>query len=282
MATVEDRLDAILKEVKAIQVNQVRSATTVDELTSWSKKADVMAAELKADIQDLKSRMVALETLSTTLPKIPPREEEGWAKGHDVDKQFQGRDSGIPFPNLTPGKGEYTALRTAPYTDIPKGSGSKYSSFGPHSHQYGSKYFKLPKIDFPKFSGEHPRVWKERCEKYFSMYSVPVHMWVPFATMNFRKNATLWLQTYEAQHNIGSWAELCVAVEHKFGRDMYQNYMRDMLSIKQTSDVLEYANRFEKARHRVLVHNSEIDEVFFVQKFIDGLNYKDQQYHCFT
>jgi hypothetical protein len=134
MATVEDRLDAILKEVKAIQVNQVRSATTVDELTSWSKKADVMAAELKADIQDLKSRMVALETLSTTLPKIPPREEEGWAKGHDVDKQFQGRDSGIPFPNLTPGKGEYTTLKTAPYTDIPEGSGNKYSSFGPHSH----------------------------------------------------------------------------------------------------------------------------------------------------
>jgi hypothetical protein len=99
-------------------------------------------------------------------------------------------------------------------------------------------------------------------------------MWVPFATMNFRKNAALWVQTYEAQHNIDSWAELCVAVEHKFGRDMYQNYMRDMLSIKQTSDVLEYADRFEQARHRVLVHNSEIDEVFFVQKFIDGLNYK--------
>jgi hypothetical protein len=150
------------------------------------------------------------------------------------------------------GKGEYTTLKTAPYTDIPEGSGSKYTGFGSHSHQYGSKDFKLPKLDFPKFSGEHPRVWKERCEKYFSMYSVPVHMWVPFATMNFRKNAALWVQTYEAQHNIDSWAELCVAVEHKFGRDMYQNYMRDMLSIKQTSDVLEYADRFEQARHGVL------------------------------
>jgi predicted RNA-binding protein with EMAP domain len=89
---VEERLDAILKEVKAIQVNQVRSATTVGELTSWSKKADVMAAELKSDIQDLKSCMVALETLSTTPPKILPPEEEGWARGHLVDKKFQGGD----------------------------------------------------------------------------------------------------------------------------------------------------------------------------------------------
>jgi hypothetical protein len=49
--------------------------------------------------------------------------------------------------------------------------------------------------------------------------------------------------------------------------------MKDLLSIRQTTDVLEYANRFEQARHRVLVHNKGIDEVFFVQKFLDGLNY---------
>jgi hypothetical protein len=49
--------------------------------------------------------------------------------------------------------------------------------------------------------------------------------------------------------------------------------MKDLLSIRQTTDVLEYANRFEQAGHRVLVHNKGIDEVFFVQKFLDGLNY---------
>jgi hypothetical protein len=64
-----------------------------------------------------------------------------------------------------------------------------------------------------------------------------------------------------------------VAVEHKFGRDLYQNNMRDILSIKQTTDVLEYAGRFEHVKHRVLVHNRDIDEVFFVQKFLDGLKY---------
>jgi hypothetical protein len=49
--------------------------------------------------------------------------------------------------------------------------------------------------------------------------------------------------------------------------------MRDILSINQTSDVLEYANRFEQAKHRVLVHNRDIDDVFFVQKFLDDLKY---------
>jgi hypothetical protein len=116
-------------------------------------------------------------------------------------------------------------------------------------------------------------VWKEKCEKYFHMYNIPIHVWVSFSTTNFRGNAELWFQTYEARHSILTWPELCVAVEHKFGRDLYHNYIRDLLAIMQTSDVLEYDNRFEQAKHRVLVHNKEIGEVFFVQKFLDGLKY---------
>jgi hypothetical protein len=95
------------------------------------------------------------------------------------------------------------------------------------------------------------------------MYNVPIHVWVPFATINFRGNAELWLQNYEAQHSIDNWPELCVAVEQKFGQDV--------LSIRQTDDVLEYVGRFETAKHRVLVHNQEIGEVFFVQRVLDGL-----------
>lgn len=49
--------------------------------------------------------------------------------------------------------------------------------------------------------------------------------------------------------------------------------MRDLLPIKQTSDALEYADRFEQAKHRVLAHNKQIDDVLFVQKFLDGLKY---------
>jgi hypothetical protein len=139
--------------------------------------------------------------------------------------------------------------------------------------QYEPRDYKFPKVDFPKFDGTHPQVWREKCEKYFAMYNVLVHVWVPFAAINFRGNAELWLQAYEAQHTIGTWAELCVAIDQKFGRDLHHNYMRELLTIKQTSDVLEYAGRFEQAKHRVLVHNRDTSDVFFVQKFIDGLKH---------
>jgi hypothetical protein len=30
----------------------------------------------------------------------------------------------------------------------------------------------LPKIDFPKFDGNNPKLWQSRCEIYFDMYSL--------------------------------------------------------------------------------------------------------------
>lgn len=97
--------------------------------------------------------------------------------------------------------------------------------------------------------------------------------WVSLATINIDSNSALWLQAYEAHHTVETWADLCIALERKYGGDLYPNYMRDMLNIKQTTDVLEYVGTFEQAKHRVLVHNRDLDDTFFVQKFLDGLKY---------
>jgi hypothetical protein len=75
----------------------------------------------------------------------------------------------------------------------------------------------------------------------------------------------------KAQHSNYGWVELCVVVEAKFGTEMYHNYMRDLLAIKQTSDVIDYHSRFVDAMHKVMLHHQGHDQVLFVQKFIDGL-----------
>jgi hypothetical protein len=129
----------------------------------------------------------------------------------------------------------------------------------------------LPKLDFPKFNGEHPKVCREKCEKYFSLYRTPFHLWVPFATINFTGNAEFWLQSYEASHTINSWVELCIAVDTKFGKDIYHHVMRDLLNLKQVGTVEDYLEKFEHIRHQVLLHNDKYDDVLFVNRSIDGL-----------
>jgi hypothetical protein len=205
---------------------------------------------------------------------VPPREEEGRANGHGKNIIHQGVDPGSSTPGYTLVTGEIPNHTSCTVdVELPEFSSKRNLMFGNHSNHHSPRDFKLPKIDFPKFEGEHPQVWREKCEKYFAMYNVLMNVWVSFATINFRGNAELWLQSDEAQHTISSWAELCVAAEHKFGRDLQFNFMRDLLAIKQTSDVLDYSARFEQAKHRVLVHNRNMGEVFFVQKFLDGLKF---------
>lgn len=42
-----------------------------------------------------------------------------------------------------------------------------------------------------------------------------------------RGNAALWLQTYEAVHDVDTWEELVVDVWQKFGRDKYHKSSRN-------------------------------------------------------
>jgi hypothetical protein len=291
MATVEEKMDKLADDVLKIGVEQVKGFSKLDHLNSWSITAEKTTIELRESISDLTSRMTALEAMFTkALPKVSPREEEGRANGHDVHISQQGQESKgrtldstllkgtLHFPKSTcPVFGDPESSRKPTFTayDIPDTHGSK-DAFHPN---HENKEPKIPRLDCPRFNGDHPRVWKEKCEKFFTLFRVPIHLWAPYATINFDDNAALWLKTYEAQHNVDSWPDLCIAVDQKFGRDLYQNYMRELLAIKQSSDVLEYANlfeqanRFEQAKHKVLRHNRNLDEVFLVQKFLDGLQY---------
>ena len=43
----------------------------------------------------------------------------------------------------------------------------------------------LPKLEFPKFDGENPHLWKDRCDLYFEVYSVSDYLKLCFVTLNF-------------------------------------------------------------------------------------------------
>ena len=102
------------------------------------------------------------------------------------------------------------------------------------------------------------------------MYNVDHAMWANFATMHFIGNAALWLQTYEAEHDVDSWEELCVAVHSKFGKDKHHRSLESLERCKQTESVEAYFHKFEALRHRVLVYNKHYDEAFLSQSLLGG------------
>jgi hypothetical protein len=96
-------------------------------------------------------------------------------------------------------------------------------------------------------------------------------LWVDFATMHFKGNASLWLQKYEALHSIDNWAALCVGVFTKLNSDKYGKIIDIFFALRQTVSVDEYALKFEEFMHKVMLHNHAYDDTFFVRRVIAGL-----------
>lgn len=67
----------------------------------------------------------------------------------------------------------------------------------------------FPKLEFPKFNGEQPRLWRDQCLWYFEVYDVHPSLKTRFAALNFMGAAALWLQTIERRGRISDWDQLC-------------------------------------------------------------------------
>lgn len=128
-----------------------------------------------------------------------------------------------------------------------------------------------PKMDFPKFDGENPKLWQQECETFFELYHVMPALRTRYASLNFKGTAALWLRNVEAKGRLEEWGEMCRLVHEKFGKNKYVHYRRQLRKLKQTDSVSEYVEQFDKLRHQLLLYNPALDESFFVEEFIEGL-----------
>jgi hypothetical protein len=126
-------------------------------------------------------------------------------------------------------------------------------------------------MSFPCFDGENPRLWKDRCELYFEIYSVHEALKPRFAALNFKGAAAAWLQTFELQGRVDTWEQVYTAVCDRFDRNQYQLVMRQLDNLRQTSSVQEYHVRFEQLAYQLLLYNAQYDDVYFVTRFMGGL-----------
>ena len=103
----------------------------------------------------------------------------------------------------------------------------------------------MPKMQFPKFDGTDPKIWKDNCQSYFELYQLPEGMWITTAHLHFEGNAAKWYQAYKLNHTFRDWDYFCAVVEEEFGADDYRTAMNDLLDLKQTGTVTEYTTQFQ-------------------------------------
>ncbi|KAK1652704.1 hypothetical protein QYE76_070509 [Lolium multiflorum] len=272
MEKVYTDLAALKKQGDELQKQGVDTATTLKSindallnLSAWVPSVDDSIKGIKQTLEAVGHRVTCLEA----------------GRGSAVDTRTASKEIADPhaIPLATslkvvvPARGQARKEFTHTPVDFDIGersgefddSGYNTARTTPHHRN------RPPKTEFPRFDGENPKLWKTVCEKYFALYAVDHETWATFAGMHFVGNAALWLQSYEAEHDVDNWEELCVAVHLKFGKNKHHKYLAALERCKQQGTIDQYYHKFEELRHKVLVHNKHYDEAFFVTKFINGL-----------
>jgi hypothetical protein len=129
----------------------------------------------------------------------------------------------------------------------------------------------LPKVPFPPFDGDNSKLWKTRCEDYFTMYSVDPRVWIRVATMHFIGPEARWLQSIEPQPPHISWVDFGGLIRERFGRDQHEILIRQLFHINQTTTVVVYVEQFSQLVDQLKAYNTISDPLYYTMRFIDDL-----------
>jgi len=112
--------------------------------------------------------------------------------GHRFD--FGTRDGAFGVPTTLippPGKGTFPGRPPSmfplpcPPPRPPHPHPQHHYESGHQGDSRGDHIGKLPKFDFPKFDGDHPKLWIKQAVHYFKLYRVESTVWLSAATMHF-------------------------------------------------------------------------------------------------
>jgi hypothetical protein len=280
METQIDELTKLLRELQIQNTSIKRSLddnlTTLLDLGAWRPTIDTKVDELHSSVRNLQVKVDELAA------RPPPQ-----ASGERVF-EFEEVD-------LTKSAAAHLAASSAAATSGPLGHGNTPTHRGPGhgvvttyvpTPVTGAQHPQLPLLDaltrlqlnqaippmeFPKFDGMHPNLWKKNCESYFEVYAVPSNVWVKMAVMNFTGSAAFWSQSVEAILNRCTWPELCATICSRFERDQQSHLDRQFLHLKQTSTVTAYIEKYDELVHHILAHDPCFSQHMIISRFIDGL-----------
>lgn len=189
--------------------------------------------------------------------------------GHRVDSSSRDRGFGFVMAfSHVPVKGTSDPPPPEPqFRRVHEQSGYRGSNYSTQSFSMG----KLPKLSFPVFVGDNPKLWLSRCESYFEMYHLDPSMWIQVATMPFDDATARWFQSVEHRLKNASWPEFAKALLDRFGRDQMGLLIRQLFHIRQTSSVTEYVDRFAQLVDQLTAYGHVTEPVYYAMRFVDGL-----------
>jgi hypothetical protein len=202
--TFTKRLDEVhaAEQIRDACISNLEDTTATLEKSfgEWSPEVDTSITSIRLELTKLNSFDRDARAASSTQPVVIPvgsasaRSSPGanadGPVGHRVETSNRDGGFGRVFTHThIPVTGMMPQTTPPPFTSVHTDPGRASQS----SADFRLNLGKLPKMNFPRFDGDHPKLWQSRCKNYFDMYSVDPCMWVRVASMHFDGPAMRWL-----------------------------------------------------------------------------------------
>ncbi|PKA66677.1 hypothetical protein AXF42_Ash003332 [Apostasia shenzhenica] len=125
----------------------------------------------------------------------------------------------------------------------------------------------LPKIEFPKFSGDNVMGWTFRCGQFFEISLTPNEWKVKLASIYLDGIALEWHQNFVRINSTSiDWNVYKEAIKERFGETAYDDPTFELHTLKQTIGVQDYKNQFD-----ALLTRLDLFEKYAISCYLGGL-----------
>ncbi|KAG8380288.1 hypothetical protein BUALT_Bualt06G0000100 [Buddleja alternifolia] len=130
---------------------------------------------------------------------------------------------------------------------------------------------KCSTIEFPRFNGEDLRDWIFRCEQFFEVDDTPSDSKVRLAAIHLEGKALQWHQVFmkaRLTRDLSSWETYVRALNDRFGTQLYEDPMSELMNLRQIGSVKEYLDHFDE-----LLNHVDLSESYAISCFLAGFRH---------
>lgn len=103
------------------------------------------------------------------------------------------------------------------------------------------------------------------------MFAIHESYWVPMSILHFSGAAGIWLQSVRKKIAVLEWISFTSLLCTRFGRDRHQLLIRQFYTIKQSTTVAEYIERFDILMNHLVSYSDTTHPYYFLTRFVEGL-----------
>jgi hypothetical protein len=106
------------------------------------------------------------------------------------------------------------------------------------------------RLDFPRFSGDNPYGWTYKVNQFFEYYQTLMYQRVCIASFHMEGEALVWFQDADEAGQFPIWETFLQSLLTRFG-PAYDDPIKALTKLHQTSTVTEYTSQFESLSNRL-------------------------------